>query len=104
MWVEALVALTQEGFLGTNTRSRVGAGVERMWGVGPCGRPLGRWSCQLVRHGGQPQGPPPRTTPPLPLRGCHGTIERGRRSGEDGQLEENGGRPEGHPPAPALAL
>jgi hypothetical protein len=53
------------------TPPRVGAGVERMWGWGPCGRPLrmrrthGR---PPSRHGGQPQGPQPHSTPPLPLR------------------------------------
>src|SRR6266700_7509052 len=48
---------------------RVGAGVVRMRGVGPCGRPLGcSGNDTSTGHGGQPQGPPHRSTTPLPLR------------------------------------
>src|SRR6266487_2998009 len=65
------MGLSGVGFLdsGDTTSRRGGSGADA--GSGPLWPPAG---CS-TRSGGQPQGPQPRTTPPLPLRASphHGT-------------------------------
>ncbi len=74
MWLSGV------GFLGVETQSRVGAGVERMRrGWGPCGRPLRMRRTHghpLTRHDGQPQGPQPLRD--APRHGTKPTREKAR--------------------------
>ena len=52
--------------MGVETPSRVGAGVARMWGVGPCGRPRGGRAHSPQGTAGSHKGPNPTPRRPCP--------------------------------------